>query len=237
MTEGTSKNRRKKTAPRAQRVASGTGVDSAYLQLREAIVGGEIAPGAPLRHQELSQKLGLSLVPIREAMRRLQVERLVESVPNKGSRVARLSKADLNDVYASRVLLEEQALRLAWPRLTPDVLAELRELNRRLVDEVERSNPEFYEIHRMLHFAIYERADSPWLLHIIEILWSHTERYRRLAARVRPFVDVNDDLHHRVIDAIEAGDVDAAAQDLRRDLHRTVDLIADVYVADDASSL
>jgi DNA-binding GntR family transcriptional regulator len=203
------------------------------MRLREAIVGGDLPPGAPLRHNELSQRLGVSLVPIREAMRRLEVERLVESVPNRGSRVARISLSDLNDVYGARVLLEEQALRMAWPRLTSDVLSGLRELNRRLVDEVERSNPEFYEIHRALHFAIYERADSPWLLHIIEILWSHTERYRRLAAHVRPFVDVNDDLHHKVLDAIQAGDLEGAVQGLRRDLNRTVDLIAGVYASDE----
>lgn len=215
--------------PRATRVASGTGVDTAYVLLREAIVEGDLTPGAPLRHQELTQRLGVSLVPIREAMRRLEAERLVESVPNKGARVARISIPDLNDVYAARVLLEGQALRLAWPRLTDEVLAGLRQLNRRLVDEVERSNPEFYELHRALHFAIYERSESPWLLHMIEMLWSHTERYRRLAARLRPFIDVTDDLHHRVLDAISDGDVEGAEEALRKDLHRTVQLIENAY--------
>lgn len=218
----------------ASRVAPGTGVDTAYARLREAIVEGDLAPGAALRHNELSDRLGVSLIPIREAIRRLEVERLVESVPNKGARVAPISTVDLRDVYATRVLLEQQALQRAWPKLTPDVVAELRELNRQLVEDVERANPRFYEIHRSLHFAIYERADSPWLLHIIEILWSHTERYRRLAAQIRPFVDVEDDIHHHVLEAIEAGDLEAASDNLRRDLLRTADLIDDVYAEDAA---
>lgn len=214
---------------RIGRVASGTSVEVAYTRLRTAILSGDYQPGTPLRHQELSNELGVSLIPIREALRRLEVERLVDSVPNKGSRVAPISTADLNDVYATRFLLEQEALRLAWPRLTSDVLTELRRLNDRLVDEVSRENPEFYEIHRALHFTIYEQSQSPWLLHIIEILWSHTERYRRLAAHLKPFVDVGGDLHHKVLDAIEAGDEIGAADGLRNDLNRTAKLITNVY--------
>jgi DNA-binding GntR family transcriptional regulator len=211
------------------RVASGTSVEVAYVGLRAAIVNGEYRPGVPLRPHELSKELGVGLIPIREALRRLETERLVDSVPNKGSRVANISSADLKDVYAARILLEQEALRLAWPRLTPDVLAKLRGLNARLVDEVRGENPEFYEIHRALHFTMYEQSQSPWLLHMIEILWGHTERYRRLAGHLKPFIDVGDDLHDKVLDTIEAGDQVGAADNLRNDLNRTAQLIISVY--------
>jgi DNA-binding GntR family transcriptional regulator len=236
MTKTTSKHDSARSTRGASRVAPGTGVDTAYGLLREAIIEGDLEPGAALRHHELSDRLGVSLIPIREAMRRLEVERLVETIPNKGARVARISSIDLVDVYATRVLLEQQALHLAWPNLTPDVVDELRELNRQLVEDVERANPRFYEIHRALHFAIYERAESPWLLHIIEILWSHTERYRRLAAQVMPFVDIGDDIHHKVLAAIADGDEGLAAEWLRRDLQRTADLITSVYADDDMAA-
>jgi len=217
---------------RSGRVAAGTSVEVAYTRLRASILSGDYQPGTPLRQQELSNELGVSLIPVREALRQLTVERLVDSVPNKGSRVAPISSADLNDVYTTRFLLEQEALRLAWPRLTSDVLAELRRINTRLIDEVNRENPEFYEIHRALHFTIYEQSQSPWLLHIIEILWSHTERYRRLAAQLKSFVDVGDDLHSKVLDAIEEGDEVGAADSLRNDLNRTVTLITNVYAED-----
>ncbi|HUW77472.1 MAG TPA: GntR family transcriptional regulator [Candidatus Nanopelagicaceae bacterium] len=217
------------------RVAPGTSVEVAYVGLRAAIVNGDYQPGAPMRPHEFSKQLGVGLIPIREALRRLEAERLVESIPNKGSRVASISSADLIDVYSARFLLEQEALRLAWPRLTPDVLAKLRDLNARLINDVRQGNPEFYEIHRALHFTIYEQSQSPWLLHMIEILWGHTERYRRLAGHLKLFVDVGDDLHHKVLDTIEAGDQVGATNNLRNDLDRTAQLIIGAYGDADAA--
>ena len=82
-----------------------------------------------------------------------------------------------------------------------------------------------YELHRRLHFAIYERSDSPWLVHLIDILWNHTERYRRMVARVATFLDEDHDLHGEVLDAFAEGDLQQAGDALRRDLGRTRDLI------------
>jgi DNA-binding GntR family transcriptional regulator len=204
-------------------------VDAAYRQLRQAIIDGEYPPGAPLRHSELASAFGVSLIPIREAMRRLEVERLVDSVPNKGARVAPVSLKDVQDVYATRVLLEVEALRRAWPRLDEAAVAEIRELREAMVERVRRDDPRFYDLHRKVHFGLYERSGSPWLVHVIEIVWSHTERYRRLAAKLRNFVDEGADLHGVVLDAIAAGHVEKATEALRRDLERTANLIVEAY--------
>jgi GntR family carbon starvation induced transcriptional regulator len=83
-----------------------TRVELVYRQLREALVNGEYAPGAPLRPDRLSRIYDVSLIPIREALRKLEVERLVEATPNKGVRVAPISMDDLVDVYATREMLE-----------------------------------------------------------------------------------------------------------------------------------
>ena len=115
-------------------------VDAAYRQLRAAIISGEYPPGAPLRHSELADAFGVSLIPIREAMRRLEVERLVESIPNKGTRVAPVSIEDVQDVYATRVLLEVEALRRAWPRLDAAAVGEVRALCDSMVERVRRSD-------------------------------------------------------------------------------------------------
>jgi DNA-binding GntR family transcriptional regulator len=204
-------------------------VDAAYRQLRRAIIDGDYPPGAPLRHAELADAFGVSLIPIREAIRRLEVERLVDSVPNKGARVAPISLEDVRDVYATRVLLEVEALRRAWPRLDEEAVAEIRELREAMVERVRRDDPRFYELHRQIHFGLYERSGSPWLVHLIEIVWSHTERYRRLAASLGTFVAEPADLHGVVLDAIAAGDIDQAAAALRQDLERTVNLIIETY--------
>jgi len=204
-------------------------VEATYRRLREAIIDGEYPPGTPLRHSELTDAFGVSLIPIREAMRKLEVERLVASIPNKGARVAPISLDDLRDVYATRIVLEVEALRRAWPRLDAEALAEVRRVREAMVEGVRRENRKFYGLHRQVHFGLYDRSESPWLVHLIEILWSHTERYRRLAARLQPFLDEPADLHGQILDAIEAGDPDAAAGLLRRDLERTANLIVETY--------
>lgn len=204
-------------------------VASAYNRLREAIIDGEYPPGTPLRHSELVDAFGVSLIPIREALRKLEVERLVDSVPNKGARVAPISLEDVQDVYSTRMLLEAEALRRAWPRLTSDAIAEVRRLRERMVERVHSDDRRLYELHRQVHFGLYERSESPWLVHLIEILWSHTERYRRLAASLTTFVDEEGDLHGVLLDAIEADDPKGAEEALRRDLNRTAGLILEAY--------
>jgi len=206
-------------------------VDLVYRRLREAIVDGEYPPGAPLRHQDLTDDFGVSLIPIREAIRKLEVERLVESIPNKGARVAPISARDVDDAYATRVAIEQQALRCAIANMSPDDIAEIKEIRQEMEASVRRDDPSFYELHRRVHFAMYEPAGSPWLLHLIEILWANTERHRRLAATLRPFVDVGHDQHGRIIDAIERGDVDQAVTALEDDLRRTRDLVIEAYQA------
>lgn len=209
-------------------------VDSAYRRLREAIIEGEYPPGSPLRHSELTDAFGVSLIPIREAIRKLEVERLVDSIPNKGARVAPISLDDVSDVYQTRIALETEALRRAWPNLTPETIDGISDVREKMVDRVRRDDETFYHLHRRVHFDIYERSGSAWLVHLIEILWSHTERYRRLAARLDSFVDEGSDLHGKILEAIRLGDRKAAEEALRNDLQRTAGLMFTAYEEQEA---
>lgn len=157
------------------------------------------------------------------------MERLVESIPNRGARVAPISGEDLQDAYATRMAIEGEALRKAIANIGADQLAQMRSWREAMVSKVRKRDTAFYQLHRRLHFEWYELSGSTWLVHTIEILWRHTERYRHLAARMKPFVEMGDDLHGHVLDAIEAGDSDAAVAALHRDLRRTADLVADAY--------
>src|SRR5262249_61656538 len=93
-------------------------------RLRSAILGGDPAPTAPLSQVRLAARLGVSRPPLREALRMLQREGLIDSEPNRRVRVAKLSLADLEQLYAGRVLIEALAVRLTVPAYTVDDLAE-----------------------------------------------------------------------------------------------------------------
>ncbi|MEX1092607.1 MAG: GntR family transcriptional regulator [Acidimicrobiia bacterium] len=107
---------------RSDAVRSSTRVEDVYEKLRANIVLGHHQPGSPLRMSELVDEYGVSLIPIREALRRLEVERLVESSPNRGSRVATASIEEVEDAYETRRILESEALRRAWTHLDEEVV-------------------------------------------------------------------------------------------------------------------
>ena len=191
-------------------------VERVYRHTRTAILMGDYPPGFSLRTSELARLNGVSTIPVREAMRRLEAERLVESIANKGVRVARLSAADLADAYQLRTILEVEAVRVAAGRLTSsdrERAIELRDqMARRFADGDEAGA---YAAHRELHFIVYERTNSPWLVHTISTLWDHTERYRRLGMQWLQQPESQAAHHDEVIEALFGEDPDAAVAALR----------------------
>jgi DNA-binding GntR family transcriptional regulator len=203
-------------------------VDRVYAELREAIVDGRREAGAPLRLHELASELGVSFIPVREAIRKLEVERLVETTPNKGARVAQLTVEDLYDSYRVRASLEAQALRLAFPKLSPEAIAEARDVVDAMVQAYDHNPKRSAELHRELHFLIYDRADSQWLDYLIRLLWAHTERYRRLGTPVPSGGDLGGE-HLRMLDALADGRSESAVEALQSDLEDTADRAMDRF--------
>lgn len=194
---------------------------------RERILSGEYQPGMPLRIQKLASECGVSLIPVREALRILQAERLVVAVPNKGARVAPLSLQDMRDLYAARILIEADAVRTARP-FTPEEAAEVRELLDELVAAATAGDePKAMELHRKFHFAIYDRTESRWLPYLIDLLWKHAERYQRLSLQFRH--DAAHDEHRRVLTAVLKGDGERAAKLLEVHLRTTAHLLEEAY--------
>jgi DNA-binding GntR family transcriptional regulator len=103
-------------------------VDKAYLAIREGIIAGRFAPGSHLTAQELGMAAGLSRTPVREAMRRLHAEGLIEFIPHRGAFVTRIDEREINDIYDLRVALEGYAAGAAAKNVTPEQLAELQAL-------------------------------------------------------------------------------------------------------------
>src|SRR6478609_8207019 len=105
--------------------AAGGKDEPVYDRVRTAILNGELAPGAIMSQVSLAEELGISRTPLREALRMLQSEGLIEAEPNRRVRVAPMSPEDLEDLWIIRVTLETEALRLSMPRMTADDLARL----------------------------------------------------------------------------------------------------------------
>lgn len=204
-------------------------VELVYQRTRHAILVGDYAPGAPLRLQELADHNGVSMIPVREALRLLEAEGFVELIPNRGARVSPLSMEDMLDVYQTRIVLEVEALRQAFPHVTPAIVSKARRFNNKIVRQFEQDGYAGYEDHRAFHFTLYEPSQSKWLLRMIGITWDHTERYRRQgASSVTPAVAKQE--HEDILERITEGDAEGALVALTVHLENSIEKFRDIFL-------
>lgn len=195
--------------------------DVALAELREAILSGELASGSPVRLQEQVERLSMSSVPIREALRYLERSGLVDRTPHRGAQVAVMSARDLNETYAIRLELESLAVRLAAERMGEEDRDRLLELLERYAEASERDDPAARQIHGDLHMELYRLSGSRWLLRLLPMLWDNSERYRRLALPIRGTTQRRIEEHRAIVEACAAGDPDRAEETLRSHLRNT----------------
>jgi DNA-binding GntR family transcriptional regulator len=205
-------------------------VDRLEDALRERILSGAYPPGSRLVLSKVAQEHSVSFIPVREALQRLETERLVSFEPNRGARVAEISIADMRDIYETRVVLEQHAIRTAMPQLSDELLAVAEEaLNRMEASFAAGREREAYQAHQAFHFSLYEPAGSAWTMHIIRQLWASAERYVRLAAGVRPAPEVFVAEHREIFEAVVEDDVERALDGLITNLRTTERLLAESY--------
>jgi DNA-binding GntR family transcriptional regulator len=142
-------------------------------KLRDDIVSGRLAPGEPLRQDEIARSLGVSHVPIRETFLRLESEGLVEIRPRRGAIVADLSAAEIEELNEMRTALECLALRKAIPNIT---VADLRKAEE-LLDLIDTQPERWAELNTEFHSIVYGPAGRPRLLNQILSLQRNVERY------------------------------------------------------------
>jgi DNA-binding GntR family transcriptional regulator len=147
--------------------------DLVVERLRGDIVSGRLAPGEPLRQDEIARSFGVSHVPIREAFLRLEAERLVEIRPRRGAIVAPLSAAELEELNEMRAALECCALRVAAPNLTDSDLQKAAQVLARIDRQPER----WAEQNTAFHTILYKPSERPRLLAEILSLQRSVERY------------------------------------------------------------
>jgi DNA-binding GntR family transcriptional regulator len=142
-------------------------------QLRGDIVSGRLAPGEPLRQDEIAHSFGVSHIPVREAFLRLQAEQLVQIRPRRGAIVAALSAAELEELSEMRAALECGALRIAIPKLTDTDLQKAAQALERIDQHPER----WAELNTAFHTLLYAPAERPRQLATILSLQRSLERY------------------------------------------------------------
>jgi len=210
----------------AAATAHRTLADRAFSALHDAIVAGALAPGERLPIEELGEALGMSAMPIREALRRLDAAGLVENVPHRGARVTELSIADLAEVYEARLALEPLAVRRAAQRFTAEQAAVASERLAVLNALDDDNSPETWAAHTAFHFALYDAAESVWLSRLIRPLWETSQRYR-LALRIERKLDTRRDEHDAILQACIDHDADGAAASLHTHLITTANVVAE----------
>ncbi len=153
--------------------------DVVFNTLRQAILKGELKPGERLMEIALSNRLGVSRTPVREAIRMLELEGLVTMIPRKGAQVAQISEQDLNDVLEVRLGLEELAVKFACERITQEELEDLR----KAVEEFDRLRDTdelsaLAEADMKVHEAIYNATHNRRLIQLLNNIREQMYRYR-----------------------------------------------------------
>ncbi len=153
--------------------------DVVFNTLRQAILRGEMEPGERLMEIQLSQKLGVSRTPIREAIRKLELEGLVIMIPRKGAEVAHITEKDMRDVLEVRSTLEELAVTLACKNVTPDKIEALKAANKVFESAIiSKDVVNIVDADVSFHDIIYAMTDNQRLIQIINNLREQMYRYR-----------------------------------------------------------
>ena len=208
-------------SPRGHRTLA----EKAFDTLHSAIITGQLRPGARLPIEELAELLEMSPMPIREAVRRLDAAGLVENIPHRGARVTELSITDLAEVYEARLALEVPAIRHAAQGFTPAHEAQARVCLATLHRMSDDASAAASVAHEEFHFALYQAAESAWLLRLIKPVWETSERYCLETPQCRQLVARRDE-HEQILEACVANDSDRAARALRDHLATTANNIA-----------
>jgi DNA-binding GntR family transcriptional regulator len=209
-----------------------TTADSVAAALRAALHQGRWSPGAALRQEVLAAEFGVSRIPVREALNKLQAEGLVVVEPNRGAFVASLSPAEVHEVFDLRVLLECDALRHAIPQHTARTLRQLAALQAELDAE---DDPNLWlATDAAFHEVLYAPSVRTRTLEVIALLRASVTRLYR--AHLSPNTRRKGwrDEHHALLKAVAARNVERAVAALTRHLRET-ETVAVAAVSADAA--
>ena len=193
--------------------------DVVFNTLRRAIITGEFAPGERLMEISLANRLGVSRTPVREAIRKLELEGLVIMIPRKGAHVAKITEKSLRDVIEIRCVLEEFAASRACERITEEGKEKLKEAHRQFVEAAQTNDIiDIVEKDEQFHDAIFQATCNDRLITIINNLREQFYRYRMEYVKDIEQHSVLVTEHEQLLHAIFNQDSETAKQIMRTHL-------------------
>lgn len=199
------------------------GSASSYISeiLRRAIFNGSLIGGTRLRQEEIARQLGVSSIPVREALRQLQAEGLVEIIPRRGAVVTELEVSEIREIYEMRTFLETGALKLAFDDINGDVI----EKARHCLDEMEITEDDikWCQLNEEFHDLLYRISGREMLLGFLKNLRSRVNRY--VITYLRAMRSESEQEHRKILKAIDDRDKNLALRELEDHLKNAVDAI------------
>ena len=188
--------------------------DAAYAEVRSQILSGALAPGSRLAQYDLAESLHMSITPLREALRRLRGEGLVDLDTHRDARVAGLNASEARQLFEIRLSLDPLAAELAAGRRTDADVAAMRATVEKLLPVTKEWGEEGLVAHRDFHQALYRASHNDALVRMLDDLWDKSDRYRRMGLHLPPgdkprMRDFEE--HRRVMELVIAGDAAGAA--------------------------
>lgn len=184
-----------------------------FESLREAIISGQLRPGERLMEIQLAEEMGVSRTPVREAIRKLELEGLVAMIPRKGAYVAGLSLKDIVDVFEIRGALEGLAAELAAERITDEELEELERYLVKIAEAIEKDDLEKVVANDTdFHSLLYQASRNQRLSQIINNLREQIQRFRTTSLSYPGRMKTALEEHRKIVEAISARDGELASK-------------------------
>jgi len=198
--------------------------------LRQAIVSRRLHPGDKVRQEEIAELVGVSIVPVREAMRVLEREGQLTYRPRRGHFVTELRIEDLEEIYGLRDLLEERAVRYTMERFDSGMKERVAASALECKEAAERRDV-LAELaaNRAFHFGLMDAPGEPHTLEIIRKLWDQTEAYRAIYYNVTSENDATIAAHDRIVAAALDDDVDLTVELLREHRNRALEVLREIF--------
>jgi len=203
--------------------------DAVCAKIRDEILSGALKPGVRLQQTELAERFGISRMPVRDALRKLEAEGLVTVYPGRGAVGATLDLDELRDIYQIRFILEEAAARMSAAAVTSEDMVELTELVYKMEEACRKGDlGAWLELDRKFHMTSYRHCRNSRLLDTIDSIWNATQHFRRAYCTLPGGMQKAHDEHRRIIAGLEKKDSETFAALVREHLQETLDGIMQV---------
>ena len=189
--------------------------------LKEEILSGKYPPGVRIRQEDIAEQFGASRSPVREALRILEADGLINLVAHTGAWISHLSLSECEEMYQLRERIEPLLLRLSIPHMTESIIAELQDfvLQMEATTDVET----FLKLDRKFHLLSYSKAETVLVGEMVNRLWNTTQHYRRAYSQMMASTSFKPAHyeHHLLLASIKKRDVDDAERILFGHIRRT----------------